>query len=109
MVSDTSASDSESGEYVNSGPGFTDVVDDDPGSHTVLGDACEESLFTTGGEVIAAGLLIVDLGEAGSVYVDSAGSVGATIDSARDNAMGGSQEPRQSNAQLAQAGSMLLT
>jgi hypothetical protein len=73
------------------------------------GGTCGTSLSSTGIDVIVAGLPTVDLGEAGSVKVTSLGFVGVAIASALDNAMGGSQEPRQSKAQLAQAGSILLT
>jgi hypothetical protein len=88
---------------VNKGFVFVDIVD---GVHV---ETCEASLDSTGLDVIAAGLLIVDLGEAGSVKVTSLGFVGTAIASAWDNAIGGSQAPRQSSAQLAHAGSMLLT
>jgi len=88
---------------VNKGFASLDVVDDDPGG------TCEASLSSTGVDVIVAGLPIVDFGEAGSVEVTSLGFVGVTIESALDNAIGGSQAPRQSKAQLAQAGSILLT
>ena len=94
---------SDKGEYVNNGLGLPNVVDD--GSVETRG----ASLRSPGADVILAGLLMVDLGDAGSVEITTPGIVGVTIDSASDNAMGGSQAPRQSKAQLAQAGSMLLT
>lgn len=69
----------------------------------------EGALNSASEEVTFAGLSMVDFGEAGSVRIGSAGFVGTAIDSACDNAIGGSQAPRQSNAQLSQAGSMPLT
>jgi hypothetical protein len=81
-------------------------IDDDKIS---IEDARDGSLSSAGADVIAAGLLTVDFGEAGSVKDASAGFVGTAIASALDSAIGGSQEPCQSKAQLSQAGSILLT
>jgi hypothetical protein len=90
---------------VNKDPDSPDVDEDE----TSIEDARDGSLSSAGADVIAAGLLMVDFGEAGSVKDASAGFVGTAIASALDNAIGGSQEPCQSKAQFSQAGSILLT
>jgi hypothetical protein len=90
---------------VNKDSESSDIDDDEISTE----DVRDGSLSSAGADVIAAGLLMVDFGEAGSVKDASAGFVGTAIASALDSAIGGSQAPCQSKAQLSQAGSILLT
>lgn len=102
LVVDSIPSDEMIGEY-------TKVTDGFSGTSCLLETCGGGAVNSTGEDVTFAGLSMVDFGEAGSVKIGSAEFVGTAIDSACDNAIGGSQAPRQSNAQLFQAGSMPLT